>query len=186
VATLAGSSEEQPALTRAPTIAMIASITLNIYLNLFILVRSPRGKNGGRPRRGVTDDLNPNADAKNLPSRLKGSSPLAAEPGERQKAPTLNVGTSGRSSSVTVTLTTANPRIHTARLASKADVRLLNIVRIDGDRCERPCLTLQADRRLSRRAKAVSSNFSDISSIVTYFEYRDQDIPIVPIPIPLM
>jgi hypothetical protein len=90
VATLAGSSEEQPALTRAPTIATIPIINLNTYRNLFIAIRAPRGKNAGRPRRWVTDDPNPNADPNNVPSRLKGSSSLAAEPGDRQKSPTLN------------------------------------------------------------------------------------------------
>jgi hypothetical protein len=49
---------------------------------------------------------------------LKSSSRLAAELGERQKSPTLNVGSFGRASSVAVTLTTANPRTLTVNLAS--------------------------------------------------------------------
>jgi hypothetical protein len=65
-----------------------------------------------------------------------GSSQLAAELGDRQKSPTLNVGSFGRTSSVAVALMAANPRTHTVSLAAQADVKLLYLIRIAGDRRE--------------------------------------------------
>jgi hypothetical protein len=84
-ATLTGSSEEQPACTRAPTIATTPSIKINAHLNLFIAIRAPHGKNAGRPGPSVNDDLNRTADAKNLPSRSQGFISVSSRTGYSSK-----------------------------------------------------------------------------------------------------